>query len=202
MRSIRALIALAIVVGLSSGCSQKDPAQKAVDAAEQALADVNEQAQKYIPGQYAELKDELDRAREALGEEKYAEAIAAASELPARAKELGESAAAARETLAAELRVDWARLTETMPGKVSALELRVTELGMAKRLPKDVERDAIDRAKSGLEIAKQAWAQATDAFTAGNLEGAVARAQESERLIAELMEMIGMAPPAQAKPAA
>jgi hypothetical protein len=193
--------ALALAAALGTGCSQQEPAQKAVDAAEQALASVSDEALKYIPQQYGELKTQLDAARKALDEQKYAEAIKAAEGLPARAQALGAAAAAARETLAAELKVDWERLKGTMPARLAALEDRVTELSKAKRLPGGVDRGAVDRARSGFEIAKQAWADSNVAYDQGNLEGAVARGQESDRLIAELMEEIGMAPAAAGKPA-
>jgi hypothetical protein len=192
--------ALALAVALGSGCSQQEPAQKAVDAAEQALASVSDDALKYIPQQYAELKTELDAARKALDEQKYAEAIKAAEGLPARAQALGAAAVAARETLAAQLKVDWERLKGSMPARLAALEDRVTELAKAKRLPEGVDRGAVDRARSGFEVARQAWADATNAFDQGNLEGAVARGQESERLITELMATISPAPPAADKP--
>lgn len=192
--------ALALAVALGSGCSQQEPAQKAVTAAEQALAEVSDEALKYIPQQYAELKARLDTARKAFDEQEYAEAIRAAEGLPARAKELGAAAAAARATLAAEIKLDWDQLKGTMPARLAALEERVSELARARRLPEGVDRGAVDRARSGFEVARQAWADATNAFDQGNLEGAVARGQESERLIAELMATISPAPPAADKP--
>jgi hypothetical protein len=196
MSRIWALVALALVVVAAPGCSQKDPAAAAIAAAEQALADVHEPAMKYIPNEYAAVKGDLEKARKAFAEEKYADALAAVKTIPGRAKELGEAAAAAKDKLAAELKVDWAGLTESMPDQLANLGTKVAELDRAKRLPKGVGRDTVEQAKSGLALAQKAWSDAQAAFDAGDFETAVARARGSEQVVANLMIAIGMAPPA------
>ena len=186
---------------LLAACSQKDPAAAAIDAAESALAAVHEPAQKYVPKQYAEVKARLDDARKAFGEERYTEAIDIVKDIPARARDLGEAAATARERLAAEIAVDWKRLTGEMPGLVSGLESRLAELGEVRRLPEGIGRDALEQATAGLEVAKGAWSQTLGAFDEGNLEGAVARGLEADRLVRELRELLGVPSPAAAQPA-
>ena len=66
------IVALAMLALLAAGCSQKDPAAEAIDAAESALQAVYEDAQKYVPDRYAEVKAELEAARKAFDEERYA----------------------------------------------------------------------------------------------------------------------------------
>ena len=85
------LAALAALVFLAGGCSQKDPAAEAIDAAEGALQAVYEDAQKYVPERYAEVKAELETARKAFDEERYADAIAAVKNVPAHAEELAKA---------------------------------------------------------------------------------------------------------------
>lgn len=201
MRSIGKVFALLLVTAALPACSQKGPAATAIEAAEDALAAVHEQAQKYVPGQYAEVKTLLDEGRQAFREERFAEAIEIVRDVPARARELGEAATAARERLAAQIAVDWERLQESLPELLSGLESRLAELGKARRLPEGVAELAIEDATSGLEVARQAWEQASGAFESGNLEGALARALESERLVRELMESVGMQPAQTAPPA-
>lgn len=196
MNGSRKFLTVACAVFALAACSQKEPARTAIDAGEDALASVHEQAQKYIPGRYAEVKATLDTARKAFDEEKYVEAIETVKDVPARARELGEAAAAARDALAAEIAIDWARLSATMPQNASALEDRLAELGKARRLPEGVDGDVMERARAGLDVVRGAWDQATAAFQAGNLEGAVARGQEAERLVRELMESLGIEAPA------
>lgn len=185
-----AAIALAV-----AGCSQKEPAAEAIDAAEAALAAVHEDAQKYIPKQYAEVKEALDAARRDFTEEEYLRAIDQVKDVPARARELGEKAAAVREVLHAQITRDWDRLTAELPGRLASLDERLAGLDQARRLPSGLTRDALRRIGAAAAIARQAWDEATAAYEAGNLEGAVARALESEGLTAELTAELD-APPA------
>lgn len=201
MSRIWALVALALIVVATLGCSQKIPATEAIAAAEQALADIHEPAMKYVPDKYAGVKADLEIARKAFAEENYPYALAAAELIPAKAKELGEAAAAAQEALAAELKVDWAGLAETMPGQLANLTAKVAELDQAKRLPSGIARDTVEQAKSGLALAEKAWNDANVAYDAGNFEGAVARARASEQVVANLMIAIGMTAPAAGTPA-
>ncbi len=194
MRSVRVMFLAVAASVLLGACSQKDPAAIAIDAAESALAAVHEQAQKYVPKQYAEVKAHLDEARKAFGEERYEEALAIAKGLPARARDLSEAATAARDRLAEEIAVDWERLQTQMPDLVAGLESRVAELSSARRLPEGIGQEALERAREGLDIARGAWGQAREAFDAGNLEGAVARGLEADRLVRELREAVGMGP--------
>jgi len=195
------LAAVLLAVALVTGCSQQKPAEQAVDAAEQALSEVHELALKYAPNQYAEVKAELDAARKSLTEGKYPEALAAARELPAKARQVGEAAAAARDTLAAKLGGEWDTLAAPMAGKLAAFEARIAELEQARNLPKGVERKALEDAKSAYEIVAKAWANATAAHDAGDLEKAVGGARACDLLIARVMESLGVAPPAAGPPA-
>lgn len=195
------LAAVLLTVALATGCSQQKPAEQAVDAAEQALAEVHELALKYAPKQYREVKDELDAARKTLTEGKYPEALAAASELPAKAKQVGEAAAAARDALAEKLGSEWATLSEPMAGRIAAFEARVAELEQATRLPKGVEHKAVEDARSALEIVNKAWANTMKAHEAGDIEKAVGGARGCDLLITRVMESLGVAPPAAEPPA-
>lgn len=194
MKRTLVLVGLVLAASLAAGCSQKDPARTAIDAAESALAAVSEPAQKYIPQQYAEVKAELDAARKDFSQEQYLRAIDEVKDIPAKARALADAAAAARETLHAELAVDWARLQGELPDKLSGLEGRLAELDKARRLPEGVTRDTLARFGAGAGVARTAWSEASAAFEAGNLEGAVARALECESLAGELMAVLGMGP--------
>jgi hypothetical protein len=190
MMRIRTVAALALVVALAAGCSQQEPAEQAVDAAEQALADVHEMALKYIPGQYGEVKAQLDAARKALQDGEYADALAAARDLPAKATALREAAAAARDKFLADLEMEWPALTERVPDRLASAAAQVDQLARARRLPEGVERAAVDKAPAGLATARQAWTDAQAAHEKGNLERAVALGRSSEVLINMLLESL------------
>lgn len=194
MKKSRILPALVVGITLVAGCSQQEPAEQAVAAAEQALADVSELSLKYAPSEYGEVKAELDAARRLLQEQKYGEALAASRGIPEQAKAVGEQAAAAFETLQAELQAQWPTYAESLPGQVAALEARVQELSAAKKLPEGVEEKGLRVARDALPYATKAWADAQAAFEQGDLEGAVARAKAVEMLTTQGLEATGAAP--------
>ena len=71
---------------------------------------VYEDAAKYVPERYAEVKEGLETARTAFKEERYADAIAAVRNVPGRGRGAGpKEAAAAKEKRIAELNAEWVR---------------------------------------------------------------------------------------------
>jgi hypothetical protein len=194
MNRIWALVALALIVATTLGCSQKNASSEAIAAAEQSLADVHELAMKYVPDRYAEVKADLDKARKAFEEQKFDEALSAAKTVPSRAKQLGEEAAAAREEAMAKLGETWTALSASIPGRLTEMEARLDELDKARRLPAGIEQDTVNKARSGLEWAKKEWGEATTSFAAGKLEEAVGAAQSVEYLLVTRMRALGLTP--------
>jgi len=186
------IAALALALAVAAGCSQKDPAEQAIKAAEDALAAVYEDSQKYLPERYAEVKSSLDAARKAFDEERYADAIAAVKDVPARAEALAKDALEAREKHIAELNADWVRLSGSLPGLMSGIGARLDELGKMKRLPKGLDRQLLDETNAAYGSAQGAWSGAGAAFMAGDLEGAVAKAKDVETMAQDLMTRLGM----------
>ena len=159
MRFRNFIAALAAAAAVAA-CSQKDPAQEAIDAAADALNAVYEDAQKYVPERYAEAKAELDAARKAFDEERYPEAIAAVKDVPAKAEALAKEAAAAKEKHLAELDADWKRLSATLPDRFTGIGTRLDELGRMKKLPDGMDLQLLDEAKAALASAQSAWQEA------------------------------------------
>jgi hypothetical protein len=186
------IAALAALVFLAAGCSQKDPAAQAIDAAEGALQAVYEDAQKYVPEKYAEVKAELETARKAFDEERYSDAIAAVKDVPAHAEELARASAEAKQKRLAELNSEWTRLSGSLPGLVTGIETRLGELGKMRKLPKGMDKRLLDEAKAAFGSAKSAWNEASAAFTAGDFESAVSKARDVEAMTQDLMARLGM----------
>jgi len=186
--------ALAALLLLAAGCSQKDPAQDAITAAEAALAAVYEDAQEYVPDRYAEVKAQLDVARAAFAEERYADAIATVRDVPARAEELAKAAREAKQKHLAELNADWVRLSGSLPGLVAGIETRLTELGKMRRLPKGMDQQLLGEANAAFGSAKGAWDEASASFNAGDLEAAVAKARDVEAMAQDLAARLGVQP--------
>jgi hypothetical protein len=185
------LVALAAILALSA-CSQKDPAREAIEAAENALNAVYEEAGKYLPERYAAVKSELDTARKAFDEERYADAIAAVQDIPAAAEALAKDAAAAREAHLSGLNADWARISQSLPGLLAAIGGRLEELGAMRRLPEGMDRKLLDEANAALASARSAWDEAGAAQAAGDLEAAVDKARAAEGMAQDLAARLGM----------
>lgn len=192
MNTIIRIAALALAFALAAGCSQKDPAEQAIKAAEDALGAVYEDAQKYLPDRYAEVKASLDTARKAFDEERYADAIAAVKDVPARAEALGKEVVEAKQKRLAELNSDWVRLSGSLPALLSGIGARLEELGKMRRLPKGMDKQLLDEANAAFGSAQGAWTEAGNAFTAGDLEGAVAKAKDVEAMAQDLVTRLGM----------
>jgi len=186
------LAALAALVFLAGGCSQKDPAAEAIDAAEGALEAVYEDAQKYVPERYAEVKAELETARKAFDEERYADAIAAVKDVPAHAEELARISVEAKQKQLAELNAEWTHLSGSLPGLVAGIETRLGELGKMRKLPKGMDKQLLEEANAAFGSARGAWDEARAAFTAGDLDSAVTKARDVESMAQDLMARLGM----------
>jgi len=200
MNRIWALVALALIVAATPGCSQKDPAAEAIAAAEQSLADVHESAMKYLPDQYDGIKADLEKARKAFEEQKYADALAAVKTIPARAQQLGEDAAAAKEVATAQLTETWNALSGSIPERLTQLEARLAELGKLRQLPAGIEQKSINIAESSVEWARKEWDEASGAFAAGKLEEAAKLAKAVDTLLITGMTVVGLTPPAPETP--
>jgi hypothetical protein len=191
VNSWKAFAALAGLLAFAA-CSQKDPAADAISAAENALNAVYEDAQKYVPERYEEVKAELETARAAFNEERYADAITAVKDLPAHAEQLAKEAAVAKEKRVSEMNGDWARLSNSLPGLLSGIGARLDELGKMRRLPEGMDKQLLEETKAALASAQSAWDEAGAAFTGGNLEAAVGKARDVEGMAQDLVTRLGM----------
>lgn len=192
MHTLTRIAALAALLAVAAGCSQKDPAQEAITAAENALAAIYEDAQKYLPDRYAEVKGDLEKARAAFNEERYMDAITAVKDVPARAEALAKDVAEAKQKKLAELNADWVRLSGSLPGLMTGIGGKLGELGKMRRLPKGMDRQLLDEANAALGSAKSVWEEAGTAFNAGDLEGAVGKARDVEAMAQDLVTRLGM----------
>jgi hypothetical protein len=192
MNILTRIAAIAALAAAVAGCSQKDPAQEAITAAENALAAVYEDAQKYLPERYAEVKSELEKARAAFNEERYADAIAAVKDVPAHAEALAKDVVEAKQKALAELNADWVRLSGSMPGLISGIGAKLEELGKMRRLPPGMDKQLLEEANAAYGSARSAWDEAGQAFNAGDLEGAVGKARDVEAMAQDLVTRLGM----------
>ena len=191
MNSRTLLAALAATIALAA-CSQKDPAQEAITAAENALNAVYEDAAKYVPERYAEVKKGLETARTAFKEERYADAIAAVRNVPAEAEALAREAATAKEKRIAELNAEWVRISDSLPELLAGIGGRLEELSKLRKLPEGMDKQLLDEAHAALASARSAWDEAGAAQARGDLETAIGKAHDAEGMAQDLVGRLGM----------
>ncbi len=138
------------------------------------------------------MKAELDAARTAFDEERYADAITAVKDVPATAEALAKDAAAAKEKHVAELNADWARISGSLPDLLAGIGGRLEELGQMRKLPEGMDKQLLDEAKAAFASAQSAWDEASATFGNGDLETAVAKARAAEGMAQDLVARLGM----------
>ena len=199
MKKTFALVACALLaLGLGACATDKAPADAAIKAGEAAIQAVADDAGKYVPGNLKEAQDALAAAKDKFAKGEYKEALAAATELGTKAKDLAVAAAAKKE----ELTKAWNDFAASIPQAVASIQAKVEELAKTKRLPKGMDKAKLAQAQEGLAGVTKAWEEASAAFTAGNLGEALGRASGAKEKAGEIMTLLGIAPAAPAEAAA
>jgi len=169
-------------------CSQEKPAQNAITAAENALGAASADAQVYAADAYKMATDKIAAAKQALENKDYKTAVASANEATAKIGELG-TAIEAKKT---ELAQSWASLDADLPGMVSAIDQRITELGTMRRLPAGITKATLDGAKTTLSEMKETWGEAVAAHDGGNLMDAVTKGTDVQTKAAQVKTALKM----------
>lgn len=203
MRSMRpratfSLAAVTLAAGLlvaSCGSADKVPAEAALKSAEGAIDGVRTEAAKYVPDQLRSVEDALRSAKANFDKGEYKAALTEGQGLLTKVKDL-EAAATAKK---AELTKSWEELSSGVPGMAEAIKSRVDILSQSKKLPAGLDKPKLEGAKAGLESLNKAWADASDAFKAGNLTDALGKAQAAKDKAVEVMTALNMQVPAAAK---
>lgn len=186
----RAVLALAALV-LAACASDKVPAETALKAAEQAVSTAVAEASKYVPDQAKALQDSLASLKDAFAKGEYKTVLAGTGDLTTKAKALADAATAKK----TELTASWTDMSGGLPKVIEAIQGRVDILSKAKKLPANMDKAALDSARSGLDSMNKAWADAQASFTSGNLADAVSKATALKAQAAEIMTKLGMPVP-------
>jgi hypothetical protein len=191
-RYVGVFMVLGLIGALVAGCaSDKAPAEAALKAAEQAVNAARTEAARFVPDQAKALEAGLASAKDKFGKGDYKGALAEAQALPAKAKDVLAAATAKK----AELTQAWEGVSAGMPKVVDAIKSRVDILSQAKKLPASMTKDKLTAAKAGLAELTQSWASASDAFKAGNVADALAKATAMKPKAVEVLGILGMPVP-------
>jgi len=193
-RSVLVIAALA----LAACASDKEPAEKALRAAEDAVNAAVADGSKYLPDQAKAVQSSLQSLKDTFAKGDYKAVLAGAGNVTSQAKALADATAARKaelEKMKAELTKDWEAMSSGLPKVVDAIKSRVDILSQARKLPAGIDKAAVDGAKSGLETINKTWSEAQEAFKAGNVADAVAKAKTVKTMAADIMTKLGMAVP-------
>jgi len=185
--------ALFTFVFLMACSSQKEPAQLAVRAAEQAVNATKGEAVKFVPEQMASLETALASVKDKMAKKEYEAALAEAQAIPGKAKDVLAAATAKKD----ELTRKWTDLSQKLPQMVEAIQAKVDALSQLKpkKLPKDMTVEKLAEAKTALEAIKADFAKAQETFKTGNMADAIAVATPIKDKAVKAMEALGIAPP-------
>ena len=162
------ILGLMVLPLLAAGCS-KGPAEAALKAADEAVAKVAPDAEKYVPDQFKTLTDAAAAAKASFDKGEYAAALEAAKDLPAKATEVMTAATAKKDEMVGE----WNVLSKDMPILVADWQKKFDELVASKKLPKTATPERIEELKGKLAEVSATWTKATEAFNAGDIKGAL-----------------------------
>ena len=195
---MRKLLVLGLMVLplLVVGCS-KGPAEAALQTGDEAIAKVTPLAEKFVPDQFKALTDAAAAAKASFDKGDYAAALSAAKDLPAKADAVLAAATAKKD----ELTGLWKGLADALPGQVAGLTEKITAIGALKKLPKGIDAKGLDAAKTELADITGLWTKATEAFGAGELQGALQSGNDVKtkaEALAKTLEAVVL-PPAKKK---
>jgi hypothetical protein len=189
------LLAILTALFLAACADQRDPAQKAVQGAESALAAIQDTAQKYAPDQLQAVQAQLQGVKDALAKGDFKGVMAAVPALNSAISNLKDTADAKAkdaEAAAAAAKDSWGPLSTDVPNMVGAIQSRVDILSKSHHLPHGITKDTLASAKSGLESLKSGWADASNAASSGDYVNAVSKAQALKAQAADIMKALGM----------
>jgi hypothetical protein len=186
-------VSLALAAFLLAGCAnQMEPAKKAIEGIEAAVAAAGPDATKYIPDEVQAVTSQISDLKMKFDQKDYKGVLAAAPAVLAQAQALAASAAAKKAKMLEALTGEWSGLAASLPAQVAAIQGRVDALSKAKKLPAGIDAAALEAAKASLTDATTLWGQATAAQAAGDMQQAVTLAKQVKEKADGLMTALGM----------
>jgi hypothetical protein len=170
------IVSLAAVL-LAACAGQKEPAQKLIGDIQAIVVAASAEAGKYIPDQLSSVQTQLDALKTSFDKQDYAAVVSGAPSVLAAAQSLATDAAAKKDVSLKELNDHWTALAGSVPGYLTALQVRADFL--AKKANKKAAAGIdLEGAKLALSDAMATWSKAQAAFATGNMEEAVKTAQD------------------------
>jgi hypothetical protein len=176
-------------LALFAGACNKGPAESALASADRELAAVRVDLERYAPEELASLDAATAKARAALGEGRYTDALRTAQALPEQIRVAAAAASAKKE----QRITAWNALSAALPGAVQALADRVATLAGASSLPRGMTQETLASAQAELGAVTREWNEATAAFQGGDVPRALELARDVEARTEALAVRLGLA---------
>jgi hypothetical protein len=174
------------VAGVLRKCFQADPGRRWSDLGP-AVESLKGDAERYAPDAVKAVQRSYSTVKDAMATKDYAGAVLFARDIPARAREANAAAAAAREAL----QKAWAEDDTSVTRSLKAAEGRIGALAHAHKLPRGMDKAALERAEASLASLRSGWAAASDQYRSGDVGGAVTRANQIRSQAQELEKSVG-----------
>jgi hypothetical protein len=192
MNVFKPLIAIAASTIVFTGCASNEaPARQALASAEASLAEIRVDAAKYAPEDLKAAETKLARVKQDLAKQEYKDALGGATQLTKETATLKELVVS-KQTQSVAATNEWESLSEEVPKMVEAIESRVHVLSGSRKLPADVDKEAVESAKSALKSMKSEWAEASEAFHEGNAIEAADKARMVQARGEKVIDLLGM----------
>jgi len=189
------VLATLAAVLIAACANQRAPAEQAVTAAESALTNIRDMANRYAPDQLQAVDAQLNGVKDSLAKGDYKGVLAAMPALNTAISNLKDTATVNQqqaEAASAKAKDAWGPLSSDVPKMVDAISSRVDILSKSHHLPKGVTKDTLAAAKSGLDSMKSAWSDASNAATSGDYTTAVSKGQAVRDQASQIMQSLGM----------
>ncbi len=178
-----------LVALLATACAgAKGRAESALAAAERALAALPPEAMKVVPDQVTALADAVHQAKDHLAKHEYEAASAGVQDLPAKAQLVSDSLPARKAALSGALDT----LAVAMPRNLSAIQAKLDSIAKAKRLPRGLDDQELQAAKDTHAAVSAEWVEVLNAYKAGDLAGAMSRAQRLKARVSRSLMALGL----------
>ena len=151
----------------------KAPAEAGIKAAEAALEAARAEAQKFAPDKLKAAEDAVAVAKAKFASKEFPAALAAANEAGAKVKDLALAARAKKD----ELTAAWKAAAGQWTARSQAIQAKLAELAKARKLPKGLDKAAVQKAKEDAEALAKDWSDAAAKFAGGQVLEAVAVAK-------------------------
>ena len=178
-QSISTFLLTGVAMLLLAACANnKQPADQAITAADNALEATGEDAKKYIPEQYNAVLGKLNALKISYNGEKYDDVIAGAPAVQTAIKGLADAAAAKKDEENQKFSVEWQSLSESVKKVIGAVEAAGAKLEDSKKKPEGID---LVTARRYVVEAQNMWKQAQAAGDSGRFEAAVITAKKAQQ---------------------